>query len=106
MAGHFLLFRPTGYLKTQSYWDLNYAASDAPNTSTVEEMISTIRARLFEAIKLRLRSDVPVGVHLSGGIDSAAIAGMAMKLLRETDPNAKLATFTLAFPGLHAVPMS
>ncbi|KAJ7811065.1 putative asparagine synthase [Mycena olivaceomarginata] len=98
MAGHFLLFRQTGYLKTQSYWDLNYAASDAPNTSTVEEMISTIRARLFEAIKLRLRSDVPVGVHLSGGIDSAAIAGMAMKLLTETDPNAKLATFTLAFP--------
>lgn len=106
MAGHFLLFRQTGYLKTQAYWDLKYAAADAPITSTVEEMIATTRARLLEAIQLRLRSDVPVGVHLSGGIDSAAIAGMAMDLLRQKDPNAKLATFTLAFLGRHTRSMS
>ncbi|KAJ7510872.1 putative asparagine synthase [Mycena galericulata] len=98
MAGHFLLFRPTGYLKTQCYWDLNYVRPDAPNKSTIEEMISTIRTHLLEAVRLRLRSDVPVGVYLSGGIDSAAVAGIAISLLREKDPNAKLATFTLAFP--------
>ncbi|KAJ7443531.1 putative asparagine synthase [Mycena latifolia] len=98
MAGHFLLFRPTGYLKIQSYWDIDYAASDAPNVDTIDEMISTIRGHLVEAVKLRLRSDVAVGVYLSGGIDSSAIAGIAMKILRERDPDAKLATFTLAFP--------
>ncbi|KAJ6466037.1 putative asparagine synthase [Mycena vitilis] len=98
MAGHFLLFRPTGYLKTQAYWDLTYAASDAPNTGTIDEMVLNVRAHLFEAIRLRLRSDVPVGVYLSGGIDSSAVAGMAMHLLREKNSDAKLATFTLAFP--------
>ncbi|KAJ7128036.1 putative asparagine synthase [Mycena epipterygia] len=98
MAGHSLLFRPTGYLKIEKYWDLSYAGPDVPNPSTIEEMISVIRSHLFEAIRLRLRSDVPLGVYLSGGIDSAAIAGMTMHLLREKDVNAKLATFTLAFP--------
>ncbi|KAJ7763330.1 glutamine amidotransferase domain-containing protein [Mycena metata] len=41
---------------------------------------------------------VPVGIYLSGGIDSSAIAAMVMQLLKEKDPNAKLATFTLSFP--------
>ncbi|KAJ6596060.1 putative asparagine synthase [Mycena sp. CBHHK59/15] len=97
-AGHFLLYRSSGYIKTQSYWDLNYAGPDACNTSTVEEMILTLRSHLVEAVRLRLRSDVPVGIYLSGGIDSSAMAGIAMHLLREKDPNAKLATFTLTFP--------
>ncbi|KAF7349691.1 Asparagine synthetase domain-containing protein [Mycena sanguinolenta] len=98
MAGHSLVFRPTGYLKVQSYWDITYSNTDAPNAATVDEMISNVRTHLFDAIRLRLRSDVPVGVYLSGGIDSAAVAGMAIHLLRQKNPNAKLATFTLAFP--------
>ncbi|KAJ7749730.1 hypothetical protein B0H16DRAFT_1207567, partial [Mycena metata] len=61
-------------------------------------MISTLRARIVDAIRLRLRSDVPVPVYLSGGIDSAAVAGIAMDLLKQSNANAKLATFTLAFP--------
>ncbi|KAJ7779716.1 putative asparagine synthase [Mycena metata] len=97
-AGHSLLYRHTGYMKIESYWDLSYAAQDAHSTSTVEEMITTIRFHLMESIRLRLRSDVPVGIYLSGGIDSSAIAAMTMQLLKEKDANAKLATFTLTFP--------
>ncbi|KAJ7487266.1 putative asparagine synthase [Mycena galericulata] len=98
MAGHSLLFRPSGYLKTECYWDLHYPSPEAPNTETIDEMVLTVRSHLLEAVRLRLRSDVPVGVYLSGGIDSTAVAGMAMHLLKEKDPNATLATFTLAFP--------
>ncbi|KAJ7867791.1 putative asparagine synthase [Mycena leptocephala] len=98
MPGHFLVFRPDGYLKVQAYWDLEYATQDSPNTSTVDEMIATVRSHLTEAVRLRLRADVPVALYLSGGIDSAAIAGIATKLLREKDPTAKLTTFTLTFP--------
>ncbi|KAJ7776969.1 putative asparagine synthase [Mycena maculata] len=98
MPGHFLVFRPDGDLKVQAYWDLEYATQDSPNTSTVDEMITTLRSHLTEAVRLRLRADVPVALYLSGGIDSAAIAGIATKLLREKDPAAKLTTFTLTFP--------
>lgn len=46
-------------------------------------MILGVRERLLEAVKLRLHADVPVGIYLSGGIDSAIIAGMAAHLAEE-----------------------
>ncbi|KAJ7609193.1 putative asparagine synthase [Mycena polygramma] len=98
MPGHYLVFRPDGYLKIHPYWDLEYASQDSPNTSTVDDMIATVRSHLRESVRLRLRADVPVGLYLSGGIDSAAIGGIATELLREKNPDAKLTTFTLTFP--------
>lgn len=46
-------------------------------------MVANVRDRLMEAIKIRLRADVPLGIYLSGGIDSSAVAGMVAHLVKE-----------------------
>ncbi|KAF8178136.1 putative asparagine synthase [Mycena galopus ATCC 62051] len=97
-AAHFLTFSRVGKLKIQSYWDHLYPDRSVVETRTIEEMICGVRERVIDSVKVRMRSDVPFGVYLSGGIDSAAVAGVAAQLLKEQDPGAKLATFTLAFP--------
>ena len=64
-----------GKLNIYSYWDLKFGEENtAESPDRLNELVK-------DAVKLRLRSDVPVGSHLSGGLDSSAISCIAADLL-------------------------
>lgn len=102
-AAHCLTFNRAGRVKVQTYWEQSFRHRDLVETRSIEEMIAGVRERLIDSVKARLRSDVPLAILLSGGIDSCSIAGIAAHLLKEMDPSATLETFTLSFPGTHSL---
>jgi asparagine synthase (glutamine-hydrolysing) len=87
---HWLLLRD-GQQHVQRYWSMAFAPDDP--TRPEEEYAEELRALLTDAVRLRMvRSDVPVGAYVSGGIDSTVIAGL---VARHVDTQLK--TFSLAF---------
>ncbi len=64
----------TGKTHAQQYWD--YAPRD-PENNNADDAIETFRSLFIDSVRIRLRSDVKVGVLLSGGLDSSAIAVVA-----------------------------
>lgn len=90
--GHFLLASPY-HIQLIRYWDFDYPRIDNPLPKYTEaEYIEKLRYTLDEAVRLRLRADVPVGCYLSGGLDSSALLGMAAK--HTSQP---IRAFTIAF---------
>jgi asparagine synthase (glutamine-hydrolysing) len=81
--GCYFTCNASGYIDHRSYWDLDYPDKYAVNTRSEEDLVLEVRERLLEAVRIRLRADVRVGIFLSGGIDSSAIAGMVAHLVRE-----------------------
>lgn len=79
------------------YWDWDFVAKDAPMPMTEQQVIGKTRELLEESVRLRLRADVPVGVYLSGGIDSCAVLGLANNILRQTHQHRSIDAFTLSF---------
>jgi asparagine synthase (glutamine-hydrolysing) len=77
--GHFLLATEK-HVQVNRYWDFDYPTKENNQpTRRDEEYKEEFRAVLEEAVKIRLRADVPVGVYLSGGLDSCAVLGLAAK---------------------------
>ncbi len=77
--------------RTRRYWHLEYLPKTRKPRAAI---LSEVRAAISEAVRLRLRSDVPLGVFLSGGIDSSIIAYEASRVV-----GGSLRTFTVEMPG-------
>ncbi|KAJ7693429.1 putative asparagine synthase [Mycena rosella] len=99
--GHYLTYDRYEQLRVVTYWDHSFPNSkseDIRPAYSIEDAVTRVRQLVVDSVRIRLRSDVPFAVNLSGGIDSAAVAGIASAAMKERDPEARLNVFTLAFP--------
>lgn len=91
-AGHYLIARRASSGLT-CYWDANYPRANAPTINQSEpDCVERLRCLLDEAVRLRMRADVPVGCYVSGGVDSSSVLGLA-----SSQGNGSVAAFTVAF---------
>jgi len=77
--GHALTLE-NGQVSVEQYWDMRLCKSEAPSGRSEEDWLAELRFTLKESVRKELISDVPVGVFLSGGIDSSAVAAMMVEL--------------------------
>jgi len=86
---HTLLLR-NGDVKIECYWKLSY--KDKLQLPKLEDYCDQLRDVFTEAVKIRLRSDVPLGAFLSGGVDSSAAVAIMAQLL-----DRPVKTFSIGF---------
>lgn len=94
-AAHYLILSLENWNASPvCYWNLEHPSNIFEVPTDHNHILKNIRETLEESVKLTLRSDVPVGVALSGGIDSGMIAAFAQK--HSPEP---LHAFTIGYPG-------
>lgn len=91
LPGHTLLWKD-GKVDVKYYWDVCPGDVAEGNSRSAAEYIAEWHELFRTSVKLRLMSDVPLGVFLSGGIDSSAIVGVMSQMVAEP-----IKTFSVAF---------
>ena len=91
--GHYLTATANG-MRILRYWEFNYPPADELGADRRNEKacVEEFAAVFEEAVRLRMRADVPVGCYLSGGLDSCAVLGFAARL-----SGSPIQAFTLTF---------
>ena len=91
--GHTLVWREDGAVRMEKYWDLSFAGEDGGTSKHSDRELIAQWGELFrESVRLRLMADVPLGMFLSGGIDSSAICAVMSGMVKEP-----VKTFSVAF---------
>ncbi|KAE8374734.1 asparagine synthetase [Aspergillus bertholletiae] len=83
LPGHYLICRRNEQEEQKPYWDLEYPDKFSHDARSEEEIVKGVRERLLDAVRIRLKADVPVAIYLSGGIDSSSVAGMVADLIKQ-----------------------
>jgi asparagine synthase (glutamine-hydrolysing) len=89
--GHWMRVTPAGVELTR-YWSIPAGTPGTRYTGSMEDAQEELAALIEDAVRLRLRSDVPVGAYLSGGLDSSIVTA----LVAERFDN-RLRTFSIGF---------
>jgi len=91
-AGEFFTYHlDTNKLKIEKYWDIHNNSCKFQVPKSYGEAKEQVKELLFDAVKIRLQSDVPVGTFLSGGIDSSLVCAIVSKY------NKNLCAYTARF---------
>lgn len=90
-AGHWMRIQDAE-VEFGRWWSPAEAALNVDPWSSREEAVASVRETLRDAVRLRMRADVPLGAFLSGGIDSSAIVGLMSELSERP-----ISTFSVAF---------
>jgi asparagine synthase (glutamine-hydrolysing) len=91
--GHALTYDlETDTLQTWAYWTLPEPTCEAIGDTNL--LVDELERLLLDSVRMRLIADVPVGVMLSGGIDSSLVTAMAARV-----SSRRVKTFTISFPG-------
>jgi asparagine synthase (glutamine-hydrolysing) len=90
--GHYLLVKD-GHVEDRQYWDLQFSKpAECPSVEDAEKQLSDL---LAEAVDLHMIADVPVGILLSGGVDSTAVLSSAAQ---KTDK--EISSYTVGFSDI------
>ncbi len=88
---HYLIVKD-GKIKTERYWDMKFPEEDEYADLPEEYYAEKLEELLIDSTRLQLRSDVPVGAYLSGGLDSSITTALIKRYT-----NSPLKTFSVAF---------
>jgi asparagine synthase (glutamine-hydrolysing) len=89
--GHYLK-ASRGTITVRKYWDIPFCPPEEQIKTPFEEICKSLKELIRDAIRIRLRADVPVGCYLSGGIDSSGVTALVKK-----DFNNHIRTFGISF---------
>jgi asparagine synthase (glutamine-hydrolysing) len=81
-----------GLFLQKKYWEIPYYPKYEHLAKSPQELSEAVRTLLIDAVRIQLRSDVPVGTYLSGGLDSSGISALVAKYF-----NADVQTFGIRF---------
>ncbi len=90
--GHFQIVKNGKIIEQSPFWSIPCYSDENCFSGTLDEAVEETRTLLNDAIRIRLRADVPVGAYLSGGLDSSIITSLISRNF-----NNKLRTFSIGF---------
>jgi asparagine synthase (glutamine-hydrolysing) len=99
--GHLALWE-NGRLEVRRYWSLEHMFAETTPQRRRSEVVAELRARLEAAVRAQLVSDAPLGVFLSGGMDSSALVGLVSKVASSPPSTASIVFGEQAYSeGIH-----